>query len=693
MIADSPLEALEEFVTGGRLQAVDVKGDTPLHIAARSGSLLACDLFIRAGADQYARNQQLQTPAEVARAEGHDFTADLLFSLLGPGSIEPSAPAFAPQPFDEPGTADEVENAAQHKPAVVPMLVETWDDAIAELAFEAEVSALDFFSKTACAGVSADQQAVGVSRSVPVVMPEVPEWDIDDSSGEISGDGIGFFGGDEPSEARDDEFLKVRRAGRQSVRTGVVPSGTRISIDSKICRRWVSRLLAQRYGDDTDIDELVRSCGGNGVRDDLQVNLRQVLTSAGFPSDDDELIAGLWELGAEVSAKELSTGVEASLTRATKLPGLARFEMSKSNEARWIDPLLSAKRELQLGILSSGLALDQILADLDLVLHDNLDPASVSMKTVSIANPDESETLIFLQGAEGLANWVVQGKIMDGRPRRQALKALNDLDLTLEYYRAIVKPLLNSEDATADDADLTDLLDNYEQILEQLMVRHLPFVRRFAARNVEDGDDPEDVFQVAFMGLQRSTRRFNPNRGHGFAVYAQYWMRQSLARWRADEGAIIRIPVHLQSRLSKFDQAVERLDAEMNGQFHDEDIVAATGIDMDDIRSFREIPRTPCDLEEYESSDLAKEEPPQINTVSYLKARQVVAAMLEELPEREADIVRKRFGIGYEDEMTLEEVGQLYGVTRERIRQLESKALGALGTPQRRRVLRWLLER
>src|SRR6185312_12970501 len=117
-------------------------------------------------------------------------------------------------------------------------------------------------------------------------------------------------------------------------------------------------------------------------------------------------------------------------TRSTKLPGLARFEMSKSNEARWIAPLLSAKRELQLGILTSGPAVDQILADLDMVLHNNMDPASVSMKTVSIATPDESETLIFLQGAEGLANWVIQGRVMDGRPRRHALKALNDLDLT-----------------------------------------------------------------------------------------------------------------------------------------------------------------------------------------------------------------------------------------------------------------------
>ena len=305
--------------------------------------------------------------------------------------------------------------------------------------------------------------------------------------------------------------------------------------------------------------------------------------------------------------------------------------------------------------------------------------------------PDHEETTEVFAAAEALKSWQNTGRVMDGRRRREALTALDALDLSMAFHKELVVSLARSPAGPQGATRLETLVSNFETARRHLILEHLPYARRFAARNVEEGEDPEDVFQVAFMGLQQSTRRFDPERGARFVVYCAFWMKQAVIRWRADEGAEIRIPVHRHEKLAKLDQAMDWLDAKADGAVSDRDLAVELGWTIEEVHHLRMIPReAQCPESDEEWDDLLPQHDSE-DPVDLEEARRVVADVLEELPERDAEIIRSRFGIERNDEMTLEEIGQLYGLTRERIRQIEARALRFLSHPGRKRRLQTLL--
>ncbi len=221
---------------------------------------------------------------------------------------------------------------------------------------------------------------------------------------------------------------------------------------------------------------------------------------------------------------------------------------------------MRAKQELQLGILASETAVETILDVMESIRDGSRDPGSVSLRTIIPSRPGHAETSEVMAAADTLRSWHTTGRVMDGKRRREALAALEALDLSLAFHKELVRTLEQLPACQAEASQLEAELLLSESATEHLIREHLPYVRRFASRNVEEGEDPEDVFQVAFMGLQRSTRRFDPERGYRFLIYATYWMRQAITRWRSDEGAAIRIPVHRNEKITKLDRALERLD-------------------------------------------------------------------------------------------------------------------------------------
>lgn len=365
--------------------------------------------------------------------------------------------------------------------------------------------------------------------------------------------------------------------------------------------------------------------------------------------------------------------------------------MDRSDELHLLEPMVRAKQELQLGILASEAAVQTILDVLDSVEGGVRDPGSVSMKTIIPSRPGHTETAEVMAASEALKFWQANGRVMDGKRRRQALAALESLDLSLAFNKELVSSLKQSQ-ANLEHANWLDAqISVFEAANERLILEHLPYVRRFAARNVDEGEDPEDVFQVAFMGLQRSTRRFDPERGYRFVVYASYWMRQAIMRWRADEGAAIRIPVHRKEKIARLDLAMEKLDVRVDGIVSDNDLAVDLEWTTDEVSQFRAIPREAEYPENIDDWDNLLPEPPQVDAFDQTETESIVADALAELPERQADVLRMRFGIGRETDMTLEEIGQIYGVTRERIRQIEAKGLDRLSHPGRKRRLQELL--
>lgn len=690
LIAEGKLESLADFAASSRLHATDPKGDTPLHLAARMGNLAVCDLFIRSGADLGSLNHDRQTPVDLAFAEGHGFAAQLLSSLVttSPGTVDEY------EGLSEIETAPIGTDAVPERRFIVVQETEpddTTDDLDDLLSFESEADPEEFFGQHT--GETASGTFVTLVSSAPAVSDdEDGNWDLDLSPAPIAGEGIGSSAALATDHGADSDFLKVRNRGRQSVKRAVIQTGTRMSIDPELCITWAEEILAKGRCSLDDIDRLVAHCEGNGDLEELRTNLRRNLEAAGFDLDQATgHDAGLWDAVSDTSSDDLADAIEAALTRRTRLPGTQRFVMDKSEELQLLEPMMRAKQELQLGILASETAVKTILDVIESIRDGSRDPGFVSLRTITPSRPGDAETSDVMAAADALRSWHANGRVMDGKRRREALKALEALDLSLAFHKELVCRVEQFPACQAEASQLEAEILVFESATEHLIREHLPYVRRFASRNVEEGEDPEDVFQVAFMGLQRSTRRFDPERGYRFLIYATYWMRQAITRWRSDEGAAIRIPVHRNEKITKLDRALERLDVRVGGAVSDLELAEELEWTIDEVRQFRSILREAEYPESLDDWDDLLPEPSGVDVFDEAETERIVTDALAELPERQADVIRMRFGIGRDSDMTLEEIGQIYGVTRERIRQIEAKGLDRLSHPGRKRRLQELL--
>lgn len=689
LIAEGNLERLADFAASSRLHASDTKGDTALHLAARIGNLAACDLFIRNGADPRSLNYDLQVPADLAAIEGHSLVAQLLSSLV----------AMTSKWVDEKNDGRETETSPSEMPRVPEQRFSAvqkpensagdFDDLIS---FDSETAPEVYFSlntRRAASGTFVAQ----VSLVPKVSDQEEADWDLDISPVAIVGDGIGVSAVVVVTHGADNDFLKVRNRGRKSVKVAVVQSGTRLAVNPEICTIWAEEILKKRWYCIDDIDHLIGNCEGNPDVEELRINLQRNLEAAGLDLVDQENAQyfGLWDAKSDTSSNELAEAIEAALTRRTRLPGTQRFIMERSDELQLLGPMVRAKQELQLEILSSEAAVEMILNVAKSIRDGSRDPNSVSLRTIVPSRQGHSETIEVMAAAEALNSWQANGRAMDGKQRREALAALELLDLSLPFYKELVCMLQNDSARIEHAIRLDSHIAVFEAATERLVREHLPYARRFAARNVVECEDPEEVFQVAFMGLQQATRRFDPERGYRFLIYATYWMRQAIVRWRADEGASIRIPVHRSEKIAKLDLALDRLDVRVDRGVSDHELAADLQWTIDEVRHFRAIPREAKYLESADDWDKLYSREEIINVFDQAETERIVRDMLDELPDRQAEVIRMRFGIGRNTDMTLEEIGQLYNVTRERIRQIEMKGLNLLSHPGRIRRLRELL--
>jgi RNA polymerase primary sigma factor len=254
------------------------------------------------------------------------------------------------------------------------------------------------------------------------------------------------------------------------------------------------------------------------------------------------------------------------------------------------------------------------------------------------------------------------------------------------YLREIGKiPLLTSEEELA---LAKRVVAGEKKAKDQMAEANMRLVVSIAKRYVGRGLDLLDLIQEGNTGLLRAVEKFDPDRGFKFSTYATWWIRQAITRAIADQARTIRIPVHMVETINKLLRTQRRLTQELNREPTNEEIAVAMEMDVDKVEHIMKIKQDISSLdasvrddeEDSVLGDFIEDEDTKTPTESASEQllKEQVKQILGTLTEREQKILKLRFGLEDGKSHTLEEVGQEFSVTRERIRQIEAKALAKL---------------
>ena len=267
---------------------------------------------------------------------------------------------------------------------------------------------------------------------------------------------------------------------------------------------------------------------------------------------------------------------------------------------------------------------------------------------------------------------------------------------------------LETEEALVSAEEIKDAVKHLDVAEEkvkrgkaELVEANLRLVVSIAKKYTNRGLQFLDLIQEGNIGLMKAVDKFEYKRGYKFSTYATWWIRQAITRAIADQARTIRIPVHMIETINKLIRTSRHLVQKLGREPTPEEIAERMDLPLDKVRKILKIAREPISLEtpigEEEDSHLGdfiedkKAVSPLEAAIRYDFQRQINSA-LETLTPREEKVLRKRFGIGEATDHTLEEVGQDFEVTRERIRQIEAKALRKLRHPSRSKKLRSFVE-
>ena len=328
---------------------------------------------------------------------------------------------------------------------------------------------------------------------------------------------------------------------------------------------------------------------------------------------------------------------------------------------------------------------------------DDIEPAIIEEEEVDISDYDQLPSSV---------------RVDD--PVRMYLKEIGNIQLlTLEeetvYAQRVVEGREAKERLAQIEADgensvsqeeyenLKDIVFKADLAKDKLVDANLRLVVSIAKRYLGRGLQFLDLIQEGNMGLIKAVDKFDYNKGYKFSTYATWWIRQAITRAVADQARTIRIPVHMVETINKLVRTQRQLVQELSREPSQAEIAERMGISVEKVQQIQKIAQEPISLEqpvgEEEDSSLGDfiSDPHALDPYEYtakMKLREELDEVLSTLTEREERVLRLRFGLIDGRQRTLEEVGKEFNVTRERIRQIEAKALRKLRSPARSKKLK-----
>ena len=276
--------------------------------------------------------------------------------------------------------------------------------------------------------------------------------------------------------------------------------------------------------------------------------------------------------------------------------------------------------------------------------------------------------------------------------RVELLTAEEEVDLAKRYQASLAasQQLANGRSTGASAARLRRLTVDGDRAQERLVTANLRLVVSVARRYLGRGLSLLELVQEGNLGLMRAVEKFDHTKGYKFSTYATWWIRQALTRGTANKARSVRLPVHVHELVAKVRRTEFELLQVLGRDPSDEEIADTLGISIDRLRELRMAGREITSLDRSVGEDgdttlgelVRDDDAPDPQTMAESQvARQQLIATLADLHERERGVMEMRYGLAGEEPRTLEEIGELYGVTRERIRQIERTVIAKLRHP------------
>ncbi len=392
----------------------------------------------------------------------------------------------------------------------------------------------------------------------------------------------------------------------------------------------------------------------------------------------------------EETAEKESEAVQTAARQTEDLPDGESPEDEEHREKISVDSLIEKGKKGKLSESDLDDALEEMNFDVDSIdkLYETLEDNGINFDgdfSKDEINEIENEVEQFGSG-ENLERLLEQEGLATDDPVRLYLKEIGKV------------PLLTNER----EKELAErMMQGDEQAKNELVEANLRLVVSIAKRYVGRGMYFLDLIQEGNLGLMKAVEKFDHTKGYKFSTYATWWIRQAITRAIADQARTIRIPVHMVETIHKVSRISRQMLQELGREATAEEIGQQLGLSAEKVREIMKIAQDPVSLEtpigEEEDSHLGDfipddETPSPAEATSTNILREELERQLNTLTPREAHVIRLRFGLLDGKTRTLEEVGKEFDITRERIRQIEAKALRKLRHPSRARHLKGFME-